>query len=211
MIKIQKYSLVFLICLPLSVDAATFRWTDTDGVVHYSNTVPASDAQLGHDELSKAGIKKKTVISAAKNRALKAQAEEKARKLKANKAKGKRLKAQEEEEIRLLSIFSSEEEVVKSYNSKLRMAQLTIDLLKSRHKVQSEKLEKLEIKFERMKELKHKRAIEKQMDDVLDNLRIYQQAITENHIEKDKVHKDFRETLNKYKRLVARMKTSSAK
>lgn len=209
MIKIQKYSLALLVCLPLSVEAATFRWTDTDGIVHYSNAVPASDSQLGHVELSKSGIKKKTVISAAMKRALKADADAKAQKLIADKAEGKRLKAQEEEEIRLLSIFASEEEVVQSYNSKLRMAQLTIDLLKSRHKVQSQKLEKLETKFEHMKELKNKRAIESQMDDVLDNLRIYQQAITENLIEKDKVHKDFRETLNRYKRLVARMKTSA--
>ncbi len=202
--QIQKYGLVLLASLPMVAQAAYYRWIDTKGVVHYSYSVPPSDAQLGHVELSKSGIKQKVVISAKRKKQLKEIAELNKIKRKTEKEQAKLRKLQEEEDIRLLSIYNNEEEVVKAYNAKLRMAQLTIDLLKSRHKVQSDKLEKLELQFEHAKDITHRNAIESRMDDVLDNLRIYQQAITENYVEKDKVHKEFKETLNRFKRLQAK-------
>ncbi len=206
---IKLFSSILLITIPYSIEAATFRWVDKEGETHYSNSVPASDAQLGHVELSKAGMEKKVVLSAKKQRKIKLETEIKRNKRLADKKEKKRLEKQEEEDIRLLSIFNSEEEVVQAYNAKLRMAQLTIDLLKSRHKAQSEKLEKLETRFEYSKDINQKQAIETKMDDVLDNLRIYQQAITENHIEKEKVRKDFQNTLEHYKLLVTKKKTSA--
>lgn len=202
--QIQRYSLVILACLPLVTQAAYYRWTDNKGIVHYSYSVPPSDAQLGHVELSKSGIEQKVVISAKRKRQLKELAELNKLKIKTEKERARQRKLQEEEDIRLLSIYNSEDEVVKAYNAKLRMAQLTIDLLKSRHKVQSDKLEKLESEFDRAKDITHRNAIESRMDDVLDNLRIYQQAITENYVEKDKVQKDFKFTLNRFKRLIAK-------
>ena len=204
--KTQKYSLILsLSLLPLTLQAATYRWIDSTGSTHYSHSIPASDAQLGHDELSKSGIKRKTVISAKRKRELKAlaQAQETARKLAKNVKKAK--ERQEEEDIKLLSIFSSEDEVINTYNAKLRMSQLTIDLLKSRHKKQSERLEKLESSQEKSTDINHKQTLNNQIDEAIDNLSIYQQAITENLVEKDRVKKEYKKTLNKYKKLMAKV------
>ena len=55
-----------------------------------------------------------------------------------------------------------------------------------------------------MVDIAHKQALEKQIDVVLDNLKIYQHAITENLIEKDKVNSEYKATLNRYKNLMAR-------
>jgi len=181
-----------------------YRWTDSKGVVHYSNSIPPANSQSGHVELSKNGMKKKVVISSKRKKELK----DKAEKLKIQKRKEEILKKekarQEEEEIRLLSIFSTEEEVTKAYNSKLRMAQLTIDLLKSRHKKHSDKVDVLERRRDHSKNLKHTMLLEKQIEVALDNLSIYQQAITENVIEKDRVRKEFKETLSRFKELAAK-------
>jgi len=202
---IKIFTIGFVFLLPyISEAAGYYRWIDSKGVIHYSNTIPPADAQGGHVELNKSGMKKRVVISSKRKKELK----EEENKLKIKKkieAKIKKEKArQEEEEIRLLSIYSSEEEVTKAYNSKLRMAQLTIDLLKSRHKKQSDKVEVMEGKRERLKNIKHSRILDKQIEDALDNLSIYQQAITENLIEKDRVRKEFKSTLNRFLKLSAK-------
>jgi len=182
-----------------------YRWVDAKGIVHYSNSIPPTDAQNGHVELSKTGIKKKVVISSKRKKELKIE-EEKKKIQRAKEAKLKKEKArQEEEEIRLLSIFSTEKEVMKAYNSKLRMAQLTIDLLKSRHKKQADKVDALERRRDRSNNIKHKRLLEKQIEVALDNLSIYQQAITENVIEKDRVRKEFKYTLSQFKKLTEKL------
>ena len=202
---IKIFTIGFVFLLPyISEAAGYYRWIDSKGVIHYSNTIPPADAQGGHVELNKSGMKKRVVISSKRKKELK----EEENKLKIKKkieAKIKKEKArQEEEEIRLLSIYSSEEEVTKAYNSKLRMAQLTIDLLKSRHKKQSDKVEVMEGKRERLKNIKHSRILDKQIEDALDNLSIYQQAITENLIEKDRVRKEFKSTLSRFLKLSAK-------
>jgi len=113
-------------------------------------------------------------------------------------------KRQAEEDNLLLSIFNNEEEIAKSYDSRLELADVTIKLLKDRHKAQSERLEELEQRHEKMVNIKHKQKMQKQIDSVLDNLKIYQQAITENVIEKDKVSNDYVETLTRFRDLLAR-------
>lgn len=211
MTYLLKYILVSSVCLPLTLQAATYRWTDTKGEVHYSNSIPASVTQRGYDELYKNGTKKNTVLSAKQARKIKLAEikNEKQRIIDAEKLK--RDTIEEAEDSRLLYIYNNEAELTESYNAKLRLAQLTIDLLKARHKVQSEKLEALEKRFEQADLELQKEALEKQIKDVLDNLKIYQQAITENHVEKDRVKKDYQATLKRYKRLSAEKIKKAAK
>jgi hypothetical protein len=187
----------------MSAQAAYYRWTDSKGEVHYSNSIPPSDAQLGHVELSKGGIKKKEVYSSMKKRELKLLEIKQAKQDKIDLANLRRKRIEEAEDSRLLYIFNNEEELTESYNAKLRLAQLTIDLLKSRHKVQSDKLDVLERRLEHTNLIHQSEALEKQITSILDNLKVYQQAITENIVEKDKVQKDYKSTLNRYKRLTA--------
>ena len=203
----NKIILGLLACWSLSANAALYRWTDDTGKVNYSGSIPASDSQLGHTELDKNGIKKKVVISAQEQRKiyqLKLIEDERKR---AHAKDSKSQELRDLEDSRLLTVYNTEKELVKAYEAKFRLAQLTIDLLKARHKKQSQKLEKLENNHERMKDLKYKDAVAKEIEDVLDNLKIYQQAITENHVEKDKVHKEFEATLSHYKQLSAKNNT----
>ena len=193
-----------LLLLLTTAEARMYKWIDESGNTHYSNIIPASQAYLGHTELTKNGSKKKTVISAKEKLELQkiADSQKEQRKIEAEKLRKEELI--QEENLRLLSIFSSSDEIVKSYNSKLRMSQLTIDLLKARHEKQSIKLAKLEDQEERTKNEKHKDMLKSQIEETINNLRIYQEAITENILEKDRVEKDYKKTLARYKKIKAK-------
>ncbi len=206
--KIKYTYLILPLCFCLPLNAAYYRWTDDAGTTHYSYSVPASESQLGHVVISKQGIETKKVISAEKKRQMKELANLRAMKKKKADEENRIKEFQAAEDNLLLSVFSTEKELVKAYKSKLELAQVTIDLLKGRHKKQSIKLEMLEQKYERMVDIKHKQALEKQIDVVLDNLKIYQQAITENLIEKDKVRNEFEVTLARFQKLMARSSAS---
>ena len=200
---ISKTFILLLVIIPLSLQAAYYRWTDAKGEVHYSYSVPPSDSQLGHVELSKNGMMKKEILSSKRNRELQLLEIQLAKQKKVDAGKLKRKRIEEAEDSRLLYIFNNETELTESYNAKLRLAQLTIDLLKSRHKVQSDKLGLLERRQERAGTIQQTEALEKQVTNIIDNLKVYQQAITENIVEKDKVQKDYKITLKRYQRLVA--------
>ena len=201
---IRKIYIAMIICLYLPVEAAYYRWTDDDGKTHYSYSVPAEKSQLGHVVISKQGIETKKVISQKRKREIKELEDLRKYRKEQHVKESKEREFQEKEDSLLLSVFNSENELTKAYNTKLQLAQVTIDLLKGRHKKQSEKLEILEHQHERSVDIAHKQALEKQIDLVLDNLKIYQQAITENLIEKDKVNGEYKATLNRYKNLMAR-------
>ena len=206
---IAKYTLLLIIILPFSAQAAYYRWVDDKGKIHYSYSVPASKAQLGHDELSKSGVMKKKILSSEENREKKLLEIQNAKQKSIELEEIKRKTIEEAEDSRLLYIFNNEEELTDSYNAKLRLAQLTIDLLKSRHKVQSDKLGVLEGRLERTGLVQQIEALEKKISNIIDNLKVYQQAITENIIEKGKVQKDFAFTLKRYQRLTMGMPKSA--
>ena len=200
-----------LVVIPLSIQAAYYRWADSKGEVHYSNSIPPYDSQLGHVELSKSGILKKEVLSSKRKRELQLLEIQQAKQKKIDSEKLKRKRIKEAEDSRLLYIFNDEVELTESYSAKLRLAQLTIDLLKSRHKAQSDKLELLERRLERAGTIQQTEALGKQVNNIIDNLKIYQQAITENIIEKDTVQKDYKSTLKRYQRLVVALQRNTKK
>ena len=204
---LRQFTVVALACLYLPVEATYYRWTDESGKIHYSYSIPADQSKLGHVQLDKNGLEKKHVISQRRKKQLKEIADIRKQERDQAARDAKKKKVQDAEDSLLLSVFGTEDELVKAYDTKLQLAQVTIDLLKARHKKQSEKLEVLEQEYERMVDIKHKQLMEKQIDVVLDNLKIYQHAITENLIEKDKVVGDYEKTLERFKNLVARTKT----
>ena len=205
---IKQLAVTAIACLYLPADAAYYRWTDEKGKTHYSYSVPADKSKLGHVLLDKQGLEKERVISEKRKKQLKLIAELRKEEKQQAEIDNKKKKFQDAEDSLLLSVFSNEDELVQAYNTKLQLSQVTIDLLKGRHKKQSEKLEVLEQKYERMVDIKHKQLMEKQIDTVLDNLKIYQHAITENLIEKDKVTGEYEATLARFKDLLARANKS---
>lgn len=198
---IQRLLLLVLLCAYIPVEAKYYRWTDENGKVHYSFSVPADKSKLGHTELNKQGLQQKKVASAKRKKQLqqieeiRKQEQEEAAKLK------KEEEARQAADNMLLTVFNTEDELVKAYSAKLNLAQVTIDLLKSRHKKQSEKLRKMEKRYNVTKNIKHKQKLEKQIDDVLENLKVYQDAITDSLSEKDKVKAEYENTLARFRKL----------
>ena len=73
-----------------------------------------------------------------------------------------------------------------------------ITVLKTRHRNLSEKIEDVEARHERLLNLTGKRKLGMKIEDMLDNLNIYQQAITENLIERRDLEERFENDLKRY-------------
>jgi len=194
--------LALLISAP--VESAMFRWVDANGKVHYSDKLPPKFAQNGHTKLNKNGTTKEKVASASarKMKLLELKKEKERRK---SLMEAKKLEdIQEMHDTQLLSMFSNLEELDMVYKNKIELSNDSIKVLKARHKKLSDKLEKVEARHERMVNPADKRKLGMKIEDMLDNLHIYQQAITENLIERGKLedryekdHARFRELTKK--------------
>jgi len=193
-----------------SLDAAYYRWTDKDGKTHYSSTVPPEQVKRGHVELDKQGLKKDEVVSEKKRQKLleiarikkeKQEAKEAQEKIEAEKAK-----KQYEEDRLLLSIFNNEEEIIKSYETKLELSQSNLTQLERTLKTQSDKLMGLEDRYEKMKDSKHKDKLKKQIDVVVDDIEVYQKVVSQNLAEKVKLQSDYDDTLMRFRELLERKK-----
>jgi hypothetical protein len=192
--------------LTIPVSAGLYRWTDSNGKVHYSDKVPQEIAQKGHVELNDNGTKKKVIISAEERKRIRDQKILEITQAKEQAVKKKQQDLDEMRDIQLLNMFTTPEELIKVYNSKLEMTEESINLLKARHKNQSRKLERLEQQHERSKNAQTKEALAKKIDDMLDSLTVYQQAITENYVEKEKLKKEFGENLARFTELLKMQK-----
>jgi len=191
--------LILLFTIP--VESALYRWVDASGKVYYGDRVPPKVAQNGHTKLNKNGTTKEKIESAkARKQKLLALKKEKERQ-KALKAAKKLEDLQEMQDTQLLSIFSSIEELKSVYHNKIEMAVSSIKVLKARHKKLSDKLEAVEARHERMVNPADKRKLGMKIEDMLDNLHIYQQAITENLIEKGDLKERFAKDLARYKEI----------
>lgn len=203
-IKLLTASLISV--LSVTANAGLYRWVDTDGKIHYSDKVPQIISQHGHVELNTNGTKKKVVISAQKRKEIKSLEALKLKQSKEMAALKKQQALAEMRDIQLLNMYTTPSELVKVYNSKVEMTEESINLLKARHKSQSIKLESLENRHERTKNPQNKEVLAKKIDTLLDNLRVYQQAITENYVEKEKLKKEFNENMLRFTELLNKQK-----
>jgi len=177
--------LALLISVP--VEAALYRWVDAGGKVHYSDKLPPKVAQNGHTKLNKNGTTKEKVASAAARKAKLLELKKERARQKALKAAKKLEDLQEMHDTQLLSMFSNLEELKSVYKNKMGISDDSIKVLKVRHRKLSDKLEKIEARHERVVNPADKRKLGMKIEDMLDNLHIYQQAITENLIERGKL------------------------
>jgi hypothetical protein len=194
------YTLTFLLLISsLSSQAALYRWEDASGKVHYSDKIPPEMAQSGHVKLNKNGTMKERVASAEARRTQLEEIEEERALMEKMKAQKQKEDLQEMRDTQLLSMFSTEEELINVYNSKLEMTDGSIQILKARHKKLSETLEEVEARHERTVNPNDKNKIGMRIEDILDNLHVYQQAITENLIERSKIEVTFAQDLARFK------------
>lgn len=126
-----------------ATDAAAqlYRWTDQNGEVHYSDSVPPQDAQRGHELITREG----DILQEVQPRKTQAQLEAERRERERRRLA---LKHQQEQELRdttLLSTFSSVEELDSIRDQR-------IDTLESRVVIAKKKLKKVQARAEQWKQ-----------------------------------------------------------
>ncbi len=200
----KKISIVTISLLLLSCSAfgGLYRWVDEKGNVFYSDKIPPKAAKHGHIELNHHGLHKKSKLSLARLKELDAIKKQREQERQENNKRVKVEKLKKMQDEQLLAIYSTRDELINVFNSKIKMATTTIKILKARHKKLSNRLAKTEIKHEKMKNLVFKQIITKKIDHMLDGLKVYQQAITENLVEQHKLEKRFKVDLKRYDKLV---------
>ncbi len=118
-------------------EAATYRWVDSSGRVHYSDTMPPQQAGMGHQELDKQGRVVKEVERTRRTPEEQRRAEEALK-----RAEEERQRALEERrrDRALMSSFTSESEIDLLRDRALNLERLQIDSLQAQMNNASEKL-----------------------------------------------------------------------
>lgn len=205
------YSIVLLTLLwSTAVYSGLYRWVDEHGKVHYGDRIPPAYAQNGHVKLHKSGMTKEKVESASARKKRVADAVRDKELQKKLKEEQHEADLQEMRDTQLRSMFSSLEELEMVYQSKLEMADGGIAILQARHQRLSESLEKIEARHERIVNPNDKNKLGMKIDDILDNLHIYQQAITDNQIERTKIVERFKKDMLRYIQLTSQEKKSDS-
>ena len=201
--KILYLTTALIILASLPAHSGLYRWVDANGKVYYGDVVPPEVAQSGHTKLRQNGMVAEKVESAeARKRKIKLDQIKSERDV-IEKEEQRRKDLQEMRDTQLLAMFGSSEELVKIYESKLEMTDGSVAILKSRHKKLSDKLSDIEARYERMVNPNNKNMLGIKIDSILDDLHVYQQAITENLIEKTKIKKQYRSDLERFEHLSA--------
>jgi hypothetical protein len=118
------FSLAALMATPAPAHAATYKWVDEKGVIHYTDKLPPEEINKGNVELNKQGVpvKKTEPALTQEQRRAKALEEERAKEI----AKQREDKARRDRA--LLSSYTSESEIDLARNRSLRTID---DVLKS--------------------------------------------------------------------------------
>lgn len=123
--------------LAMAAHAATYRWVDSDGRVHYSDTIPPQQAGMGHQELDKQGRVLKDVERTKRTAEEQRRAEE--ARLRAERERQRELEEKRRDRA-LLSSYTSEAEIDLVRDRALELEKLQIDSLQAQMNNASEKL-----------------------------------------------------------------------
>ena len=199
-------TIISILLLSYSAYAGLYRWVDDKGNVFYSDKIPPVAAKHGHIELNGRGLRKKKRLSLVQVKELEAIRQQRIEEYKEKEIRDKAITLKKMQNEQLLAIYSTREELISVFKSKIIMSKGATKLLKERHQALSDRLAKTEIKHEKMKNPAFKQTMLKKIDDMLDGLKVYQQAITENIIELDKLEKRFKTDLGRFDALILEKK-----
>jgi hypothetical protein len=116
-----------------------YRWVDQDGKVHYTDSIPPDQVESGHTELSKQGVRVKSVGKAKTPEEV-----EKEQELERLRAEQKKLLAKQRSEDQvLLRTFQSEDDIIMAREGKLTAIDVMIEVTKNNVLRQQERLVKL--------------------------------------------------------------------
>jgi hypothetical protein len=123
--------------LALPAGAATYRWVDSSGRVHYSDTIPPQQAGMGHQELDKQGRTRRDVERTARTQEEQRRAEEANRRAELGRQKEQE---QQRRDRALLSSYTTAEEIDLVRDRALELESLQIGSLQAQMNNVSEKL-----------------------------------------------------------------------
>lgn len=127
--RMHSCALGLMILVSLPVQAATYRWVDSKGKVHYGDVMPQQQSGLGHQELDRQG----RVVREAPRTLL--TPEEQRRRVEEATARTEHLRRVEEQQRRdraLLSTYADETEIDLARDRALELEQLTLNGLLAR-------------------------------------------------------------------------------
>ena len=190
--------------LSLTVQAGLYRWVDDAGNVHFSDKVPASASKKSHSELNKTGDVTKTVVPESKQEkidelALVQKEQEQLDEI-------RRIKREAYEEIQrrddyLLSTYENKEELIRSFNSKIRLIEGNTKILMTQSTVLDKKLIRLKEKASTTSDKATLDAVARKIVNINKTIEQYQQALAENDKQVLTLSKNYKSDLERFKEL----------
>lgn len=173
-----------------TVSAKTYRWVDSNGVVHYSESIPPSQAKFGHEELKKDGSTIKQVES-------KIERIKKRDSQIAEMKKEAKLKKELREEL-MIYMFSSKKELIAHFKQKIKMISVNIRLLEYHKKKLSLDIANVKKHLSENidKTLRHK--LELGLEDLKQSMLDHAQAIKTNHDERSLITEQMTRSIRAY-------------
>lgn len=163
-----------------NVLAKTYRWVDKDGKVHYSQSIPPSDSQYGHEELdTKNGF---IVNEVASSEELKKRQKEEQLKNERDKLAKQALR----EEL-MIYMFSSKSELKQHFEERLKMISNNIRLLQFHKKILKKDIEKAQKNLEKAGSGKLKAKLTASLEESQRSLIDHARAIESNEKERAEV------------------------
>lgn len=133
----RTFTALLLILLSGLAQAATYRWVDADGKVHYGDVMPPKQSGLGHQELDRQGRVVKdlprTLLTPEERRRRVEEAE-------ANEEQLQRVEAQQRRDRALLSTYANTGEIDLARDRALVLENLNLSGLQSRMDTSAAKL-----------------------------------------------------------------------
>ncbi len=200
MIRAQKQRTIMGVLIVLSiivftslVHAKTYRWVDKNGKVHYSETIPPSEAQYGHQELNeKNGMTINQVESSdIRKQRLKEEQLEKEKNIINKKALREEL---------MVYMFSSKQELVSHFEERLSMISVNIRLLEYHQKKLRNNIASTGEKIKQVKADKLKAKLLAGLQDSQRSLLDHSRAITTNETERHEVNGQMTRAMKTYDR-----------
>lgn len=190
--------------LASTAQAGLYRWVDDNGKVHFSDKVPASASTKSHAKLNKSGNVTKQVDPELKQARLEKKAADKREKEKL--AEIRRIKAQAQAVIQqrddnLLATYENENELVRYFESKLKMLEGNSKILEAQNNVLTKKVIKLEEKAVSTEDDKTLKSISQKIVNIQQTIDQYKQALNENEKQAATLTENYQVDLARYKEL----------
>lgn len=185
--------LIGILLINSSIQAKMYRWTDKDGKVHYSQSIPPSQAHLGHHELSE---KNGMMVKKVESEKIKGQRNREKEKLKAEQLENQ--KALREELV--VYMFASKSELSHHFKERLKMISVNIRLLIYHQKKLLNNIKDSEKSLAKSKNKNRKKELTANLNKLKRTLNDHSQAIKTNVAERTEVNEQMVRAIDTYEK-----------